>query len=545
MNNNNEFHISENNTKQPEQKANTTDINCNTTLFSDHTQPLSESSTSPNIPVKLTDAIFFLISIIMGCLYMRFVFMKGFGGFSSVFGFTVPFMLYCFAYFFLSKKKVSVFSIMSGTLVIILSIPFLLYSNVPSVIVLLIHALAAYTIFLLGQSEVNTIDKYFPAELFFSIAVKPFSCFFKCICSLRGLSGKKINKSKLLYIIAGLCIGFPIFAFTLSLLSASDDGFKQTFQSLINCFDNINLFNQYGFPFPSVLVSLYLFGGLFCAKFSLCNISRNSLDKAAKNIKISPKTLILSAIIPVIFLYIMYFGIQFSYIFGGITGKLPENLTYSGYARQGFFELCALCSFNIMVIFLAEAFARPDKEKTSCPESIKKISCIISVFTILLIISAIAKMVMYISVYGFTPKRIYPTVFLVYLLLFFSFVIIKRVNKRINFPKAVSIAALSMLIPTIYINIPYLCIHGNVTMYENGYLQSLDGVIYRQYAESTVIVLNNHGKLPMALDMMHGMHGYCYQTAHTKPDFRSNLEYIHAQNILENYFEENGLFESK
>ena len=44
--------------------------------------------------------------------------------------------------------------------------------------------------------------------------------------------------------------------------------------------------------------------------------------------------------------YILFFAVQSSYLFGAFSRTLPEDFTVAQYAREGFFELCRVMAIN-------------------------------------------------------------------------------------------------------------------------------------------------------------------------------------------------------
>lgn len=487
------------------------------------------------IKYSLIDAIFFVLFIVVGGLYIKYILIGGMKGFSVISGFMLPFVALSFLYFYFSKIKISKRAKMFGILTLLLSLPFALYESLPPFSALIVHISGAYTIFLLGRPDIIKADSNFIFDVFSSLIIKPFSCFFRCIGSLGGFVSTKAKKSNVLYVVLGLCIGFPAFLITLSLLSRADSGFNGIWEKLFEFLGKINLFEHYGFPFPSILVSLYLFGALFCSKFGICKnvFNSNSVEKAKNSFKIAPKQVIFSAALPVLALYVIFFAIQFYYVFGAFAKVLPQGFTYSGYARKGFFELCMLAVINIGFIIAMESFAKSDNVQNKCPKSVKLLSCVVCVFTLLLIFAAIAKLVMYISIYGFTPNRIYPTVFLVFLVFLFGFMIVKRLKESFDFVRAVTVVAITFLLLVMYTNIPYLCIRGNLMMSQSTE-DLLDGgdTLYTRYASSTVLALEKHGMLDIAPQLVRS--GRLQYISNSTPALSHTAEFIKACNTLKN-----------
>jgi hypothetical protein len=99
-------------------------------------------------------------------------------------------------------------------------------------------------------------------------------------------------------------------------------------------------------------------------------------------------------------MYLVFLGLQASYLFGAFFHRLPENFTVAGYARQGFFEVCRVMGLNFLLLLLAE--------KTCSLESrgIKILCTVLLALSALFAITAMSKLGLYISIFGITPLRI-------------------------------------------------------------------------------------------------------------------------------------------
>ena len=109
--------------------------------------------------------------------------------------------------------------------------------------------------------------------------------------------------------------------------------------------------------------------------------------------------------------------------FGGI---LPEGYSYSEYARQGFFELCGTAVLDLFVIFVAGVLAKRN-ESGRKPVAVRIYSAVFGITTILLICSAMSKMIMYIGEYGLTGLRFYTSWFMILLGIVFFVLILHEI----------------------------------------------------------------------------------------------------------------------
>ena len=105
-------------------------------------------------------------------------------------------------------------------------------------------------------------------------------------------------------------------------------------------------------------------------------------------------------------LYLAFFIMQGSYLFGAFTRTLPEGFIVSQYAREGFFELCRVIAVNFTLLWLVTRMADGETRETRLFRAV----CIaILAESMLFAVIAFSKLALYISCFGFTPLRIKST----------------------------------------------------------------------------------------------------------------------------------------
>ena len=102
-------------------------------------------------------------------------------------------------------------------------------------------------------------------------------------------------------------------------------------------------------------------------------------------------------------LYLLFFVVQARYLFGAFTRSLPEGFIVSEYARQGFFELCKVMAVNFVLLWLVTRLsAKPLRENRA-----EMLLCLILLAESMLFAAiAFSKLMLYISCFGFTPRRL-------------------------------------------------------------------------------------------------------------------------------------------
>jgi hypothetical protein len=151
---------------------------------------------------------------------------------------------------------------------------------------------------------------------------------------------------------------------------------------------------------------------------------------------------------------------------------LPEEFSYAEYAREGFFQLCAVAFINLAVIIAISVFMRRKTEKA--PVLLRVLTIVYSVFTLVLISTALAKMFMYIESYGLTQKRVYSTAAMIVLAVIFVLLIVKQFVPKICVG-AVSLAASLVLFAVLSLgNLDGMIAKYNVDRYIDGSLPTVD-----------------------------------------------------------------------
>ena len=159
-------------------------------------------------------------------------------------------------------------------------------------------------------------------------------------------------------------------------------------------------------------VFLALFVGAFFYGFAVCGAEKAEASPRPAPETLAPRLERTRTVSPQLLcgvcaafclLYLLFFGVQTGYLFGGFVGRLPEGFTVAEYARQGFFELCAVMALNLTVLAGADALAKGGVRggTTLCTAA-----TVLLAESLLLWATAAAKLGLYISVFGFTPRRL-------------------------------------------------------------------------------------------------------------------------------------------
>ncbi|MCM1579644.1 MAG: DUF4173 domain-containing protein [Ruminococcus sp.] len=336
-----------------------------------------------------------------------------------------------------------------------------------------------------SDSKYNISRKLFPADIFAAL-FSPLTELSAEGAAVRQAAEKGKSKcgKTVGNILLGLLIAIPSTLVVGSLLMNADDGFADIMKSLFSGFGE-NVFTVLFQAAVSLPVGCYIFG--MCIK-SLekpnADSDENTLRRV-RGLRIVPAFAGAASAAPVCVLYVIFFFSQASYFLSAFASRLPGEISYSEYARQGFFELCAVSVINLVIIVGINLFCKYS-EDGSRPACIKIISCIVSVFTILLIATALSKMALYINAYGLTPLRVYTTWFMFLLAVIFLGIFLSLITPKVNLPKLAITAFVIMFAALSFVNVEGMIITVNADRYLNGTLENFDTSLISEMSSSAV-----------------------------------------------------------
>src|SRR5262249_54729517 len=129
-------------------------------------------------------------------------------------------------------------------------------------------------------------------------------------------------------------------------------------------------------------------------------------------------------------LFAIFVGIQAAASFGREAFIRSQGITYSEYARRGFFELLAVSIITLGLALTLEFFAR---RETPSQKVVFMVCIWLMVgLTIVILASAYDRMQLYELAYGFTRLRVYPHVFMIWLAILFAAFLVSLLSERVT-----------------------------------------------------------------------------------------------------------------
>ena len=412
-------------------------------------------------PLTKRDTAFAVLFAIASVL---FVGLGLFGGFrvgytvSAVFAFIIGTV-----YLWNKGTKIKLFSLLCGLLALFLPAVFLISSN-GSVRFwsLVANAFAAMVWFGslvdLGDfgGDLELVRNFIHQIIFGMFGKLP-----KSIASL--FAAKSERKSGFGKALLGVLLAIPVLMIIIPLLISSDVAFAGFITSF---FENIWL----------TVIKVIL--GLIITPFVIayCFALKNNEKKEYIPSKFGgiDNTIVISFLSVISICYLTYLFSQLAYFFSAFKGFLPQGYEFnlSSYARRGFFEMSAIAAINFLVIFGALLLSKKKNGKMCIPS---RLLCLfISVFTLIIISTAISKMVLYIRELGMTRLRITTSAFMVFLGIVFLSVILRLFVSKIKVLRVALVTAGAVLLVLGVVNVDQVVAAYNYNAYKYNLLETVD-----------------------------------------------------------------------
>ncbi len=391
-----------------------------------------------------------------------------FGGFKA--GFTVTSLVLfavMTAYFANTATKIRIFPLLCGILNCLIALSFGITSNFAinffSAISMMLLS-AVWFISLVSPPEKEgdfTLVKKITLPFVFGTTVnlpKSTVAFF----TFKKLSGGKSGK-----VFLGIVFAIPVLVIVVPLMMASDAAFN----GLINL--------MFGDIFVNLFKIIIGFGiALFVVSYCFTLKKQDQPNSNKLNVSVIDNTISVSFLAVLSVCYLVYLFSQLAYFFRAFGGLLPENYTLAEYARRGFFEMSIIAVINFFIIYCVLVFTRKKHDKVSIAARI--LCTFISIFTLVIIATALSKMFLYIQNYGMTQLRIFTSTFMIFLSVVFISIILRIYIARIKVLKVIFISAGLMFFVLGTFNMDGVIADYNYTAYKTGALDEIDvSTIYR------------------------------------------------------------------
>lgn len=384
------------------------------------------------------------------------------------------------------KAKLRFSTVASSISALILSFAFLLAESRFLLFLSCSYCLASYAFLIyaaFGNRVENGFSDYIYIDYCKALCILPFCAF---VSIFPALASKSANKGSrfILKVIIGIAIAVIPTALVFAFLSY-DEGFMKILDGIFsfNPDNGIQWFMSICYTLP---LAMYGYGLYTASRKGLLKdkITAEKCDSLHKKIRVLPQITAVVATFPIVFLYVVFFISQWKYFISGFTGILPDGFSYAEYARQGFFELCSVSVINLVCIIAIGVFiGRGKKNKAAVLKLLTTVFCLC---TLILISTAVAKLVMYIDYYGLTQKRIYAMWMMAVIALVFLVIALGQFISKIRIVAVSCTVVIAMFIPLALCNINAITAQYNTERYLAGTLEDMDTEMMAELGDSAI-----------------------------------------------------------
>lgn len=421
----------------------------------------------PKPPKKLdlekSDYVFFAVfAVLTLCL----VFFGLFGGMAVGFTVTAIALVAVLAAYVLKNGEFTFVSVLSLVLAIASSLVFSLYTDDLLsrfiALVILLSSTALCVVSVVDDSVTDSIDGLL--KLIRSVVLTPFE---NILLPFKALFKNDKNKTAV-QIVSAVLASVPVLAVVIPLLMSADAAFEGLVGKIA---ENIGM-TILKLGIAAILLMLLLSFASSC-KYELNKLNSKPIDfEKSRKLK-SPFAVTFIGIIALV--YLVYMFSQTAYFFSAFSGILPAGyeFTFAQYARRGFFETEAIAFINLAIMSIIMLLSKR-RENGRLNPVLKGLMTFVSVFTILFIITALSKMVMYINEYGLTVLRLFTSVFMVATAVVIIAFIIRIFNSELNTVKYAVLISMALFTVLSLCGIDRTVASYNVNAYLNGTLETVD-----------------------------------------------------------------------
>lgn len=263
--------------------------------------------------------------------------------------------------------------------------------------------------------------------------------------------GKNIKR-----VFKAIGISLPVLIVVLILLITADSDFAQIFSTPISNFvefiEKIQLSNMVS----RMIIIVFMF--FYMAGFVENIVNTNDIVRNNKELK-TKDTLTIKMLLTLLnIIYVVFCIIQIRFLFK-LYAMNKNNINYSYYARQGFFQLMVVSAINLITILIS-------KSKCYKKEAyIKVMDLTMIALTSIILISSFVRMVYYETAYGLTLLRVLVSWAEITEAILLIPTAMYVLDKKLNLAKSYFIIITTMYVVLNFANINKMIAKVNVDMY--------------------------------------------------------------------------------
>ena len=363
-----------------------------------------------------------------------------------------------------------------------------------------------------GNSREKCPGGYFVGELLTASFAMPFRApgnLFGAIFAARknpdGTPRPRKMSGTLGWILVGL-VAAIIPTVIVSVLLSYDAGFSSIMDNILDeIFSADEIFRQLRNVGLGILVGALMFGAILAGMHKAkakpapeplsytTAVATPNTNPVRDGSHILPVAMVAAALTPILAIYAIFFVSQWDYYVSAFTGVRPEELTFADYAREGFFQLLAVAVINALLSLGVAHLTRrrpehPDMPRRDRNHPVTRIyMSVLALSTLILIATALAKMLLYVDTYGMTHKRTYATWLMLLLAVCFVAVILRQLISRMNLTGTFLAVFLVFFLAISVVNVDSLIMQYNKNAALEGNLHTMQGEVLEDCGYSGVL----------------------------------------------------------
>lgn len=266
-------------------------------------------------------------------------------------------------------------------------------------------------------------------------------------------------------VVRGILLASPVVLIFALLLSSADLMFAEVLRRVlpVDFMTFIQRLIEHGLI--SLCVGFLLLGGLAYAAWRDREGSDPSLPldnlSAPRVLGLTESAVVLNA---VNLLFAAFVVIQIPYLFGGQFKIDLGQFTYAEYARRGFGELVAASVLVLGMLLILGTLTRRENLRQGRVFNLS--STVMVGLTVVMLVSAFKRLLLYEMAYGFTEMRVYPHVFMIWLALLLAWFLVTLWIKPRRFAIGLVVACLGFVTTLNVLNVDDFIVRQNVARYE-------------------------------------------------------------------------------
>ncbi|NTU88709.1 MAG: DUF4173 domain-containing protein [Actinobacteria bacterium] len=284
-----------------------------------------------------------------------------------------------------------------------------------------------------------------------------------------GTKGNSGAKSGALGVLAGVLIALVVLAVVLPLLSSADAVFGSFFNGFAQWLEQLNPWESLWHIIRVLLLAPFIFALLYnVSKHRRLENADNPLLGSlphARNITLSTALIVLDIV------YLLFVAVQLQFLFGGAEASSMSG-GYAAYAREGFFQLVAVAAINLLALLATLVMA--DAKDTKGMRVMRVLSLVLLFCTVIILVSACMRMLLYISVFGFSLLRALTLLGMVFIAICLVAAGIKVFRPKFVFFRVFLVSGLVLWICFNFCNIDARIAEYNVEGFLNGTIEQID-----------------------------------------------------------------------